>query len=146
MINCPNCGKSHYIENYFTTTALGWAQEYEDGIPVNSNPNTSTTFCTCCECKHDFSYREQNGEIFDIIDRGIKPEIPTIQTPINITTENEETPTYTPIENINVQPNTTNVWKKIITSEDLEEINKKLEKLTKMVESLWEWNTHDEID
>lgn len=92
MIKCPNCEKSHYVEHYSTTTALGWVQEYKDGELVNSNPNVSTTYCTCCECKHDFHYEEQYGEIIKIIDDGEKPEVPILEVPLTISNDSKIDP------------------------------------------------------
>jgi len=140
MIKCPNCGKSHYVKHYSTSTALGWIQEYENDIPINSNPNVTTTYCTCCECGHDFFYTEQYGEVQEIVDKGKKPEVPTIEMPINA-----DKPITLSAEQLAIKPST-EIWTKMATSKDIEEINKKLERLTKMVESLWEWNTHDVLD
>jgi len=143
MIKCPNCEKSHYVEHYSTTTALGWVQEYKNGELVNSNPNVSTTYCTCCECGHDFFYTEQYGKVQEIVDKGKRQEVPTLKMPINTLSGGEVLTVSS--EDMKVKPST-NVWKTMATNEEIEEINKKLDRLTKMVESLWEWNTHDEID
>ena len=89
LIKCPNCGGSHYQYHYSTTTAMGWAQVYKDGVLQNSNPNVSTSYCTCCECGHDFYYTEQYGEIQSIIDQGKRPEVPTINVPINAPSSGE---------------------------------------------------------
>ena len=140
MIKCPNCGESHYITHYSTTTALGWVQEYKDGIPINNNPNVSTTYCTCCECHHDFFYTEQYGKVQEIVDKGRRQEIPTLKMPINASSGGEVLTVSS--EDMTVKPHT-NIWKTMATNEEIEEINKKLDRLTKMVESLWEWNTHD---
>lgn len=78
-ITCPNCGVSHYSVRYTSTTAMGWIQTYKDGVPQNDNPNISTTFCTCCNCKHNFHYRVQYGEVIDIVDDGKLPEVPVIE-------------------------------------------------------------------
>ena len=53
---CPHCGESYYQENYSTTTCLGWAPVYKNGVLMNENPNTTTTYCTCCNCGKSFSY------------------------------------------------------------------------------------------
>lgn len=143
MIKCPNCGKSHYVKHYSTSTALGWIQEYENDIPINSNPNVTTTYCTCCECRHDFFYTEQYGEIQEIVDKGKKPEVPVIKMPINAPSSGE-TLTISK-EQLTFEPSG-KIWTKMATSEDIEKIEKKIERLTKMVESLWEWNTHDVLD
>ena len=143
MIKCPNCEKSHYVEHYSTTTALGWVQEYKNGELVNSNPNVSTTYCTCCECGHDFFYTEQYGKVQEIVDKGKRQEVPTLKMPINVLSGGEVLTVSS--KDMTVKPST-NIWKTMATNEEIEEINKKLDRLTKMVESLWEWNTHDEID
>ena len=141
MIKCPNCGESHYQYHYSTTTAMGWIQEYKNGEPVNSNPNISTSYCTCCECGHDFYYTEQYGEVQNIVDQGKKPEIPTLNVPINAPSAGEVLKVKA--EDVLFMPSKKETTIAIPTSKDLDEINKKLERLTKMVESLWEWNTHD---
>ena len=53
---CPYCGESYYAENYSTTTAMYWAPIYKNGVLINENPNTTTTYCTCCNCGKSFSY------------------------------------------------------------------------------------------
>lgn len=141
MIKCPNCGESHYQYHYSTTTAMGWIQEYKNGEPVNSNPNISTSYCTCCECGHDFYYTEQYGEVQSIVDQGKKPEVPTLNMPINAPTAGSVLKTKA--KDVLFIPSKTETTITIPASKDLDEINKKLERLTKMVESLWEWNTHD---
>lgn len=83
MIKCPVCSASHYVQHYSTTTALGWTPEYKDGVMIGKNPNTTTTYCTCCKCGHDFYYTEQYGEVQSIVDQGKKPEVPTLNVPIN---------------------------------------------------------------
>ena len=141
MIKCPNCGESHYQYHYSTTTAMGWIQEYKDGIPVNSNPNISTSYCTCCECGHDFYYTEQYGEVQSIVDQGKRPEVPTINVSINAPSAGEVLKARA--KDVLFMPSKKETTITIPNSKDLDEINKKLERLTKMVESLWEWNTHD---
>lgn len=91
MIKCPNCGESHYAYHYSTTTAMGWTPIYKDGIEENGNPNISTSYCTCCECGHDFYYKEQYGKVIKIIDLGKKPEVPVLNVDINAHTINEST-------------------------------------------------------
>ena len=142
-IKCPNCGKSHYIQHYSTTTALGWVQEYENGVPLNSNPNVSTTYCTCCECHHDFFYTEQYGEVQEIVDKGEHPEVPVLNVPITVP---NDTNMAVPEDYFTIKPQHNNLWKTFVTTDDLKEINDKIDKLTKMVESLWKWNTHDSFN
>jgi hypothetical protein len=83
LIHCPACNASHYQYHYSVTTAMGWTQVYKDGVLQNNNPNLSTSYCTCCECGHDFYYTEQYGKVQSIVDQGIKPEVPTLDVPIN---------------------------------------------------------------
>lgn len=56
LIKCPYCGESYYLELYKTTTCLGWAPIYKNGVLQNSNPNTTTTHCRCLNCNKDFEY------------------------------------------------------------------------------------------
>jgi hypothetical protein len=93
-VYCPNCGQSYYGTNYSTTTALGWTQIYKDGKALNCNPNTTTTYCTCCNCKHNFHYEEQYGEIYNITDDGLPPEVPVLEMS-SITEIDLTTPVYT---------------------------------------------------
>lgn len=89
-IKCPNCGESYYAEHYSTTTALGWTPVYKDGVEINGNPNVTTTYCTCCNCKHDFHYEEQYGEIIKIIDDGEKPEVPVLEMPLTMPNNSDD--------------------------------------------------------
>lgn len=57
---CPYCGESYYAENYSTTTAMYWAPIYRNGVLINENPNTTTTYCTCCNCGKSFSYTNKD--------------------------------------------------------------------------------------
>ena len=60
MIKCPYCGKSHYAENYYTSTCIGWTPVVKDGVRYDNDPNTHTTHCTCLECGKEFLI--ENGE------------------------------------------------------------------------------------
>lgn len=60
LIKCPNCGESYYQENYSTTTCMGWTPIYKNGVLINENPNTTTTYCTCCNCGKPFSYSNKD--------------------------------------------------------------------------------------
>ena len=60
MIKCPKCGESYYRENYSTTTALYWAPIYKNGVLINENPNTTTTYCTCCNCGNNFTINSKD--------------------------------------------------------------------------------------
>ena len=141
MIHCPNCHKSHYTERYSTSTLLGWSPEYINGLLVDNNPNTTTTYCTCCECHHNFYYTIQYGEIQEVIDEGEPEKVPVIQMPS--VDKDLEGKVLQLKENNHIYMKSPQESTAIATNKDIEEINKKLERLTKMVESLWEWNTHD---
>ena len=56
-ICCPHCGESYYMENYSICTALYYPPIYKDGVNINPDRNTTTTFCTCMNCGKDFSYK-----------------------------------------------------------------------------------------
>ena len=56
MIKCPHCGKSHYSEDYHTSTAMGWTPIVKDGVRYDEDPNIHTTYCTCLECGGEFSF------------------------------------------------------------------------------------------
>lgn len=62
-IKCPNCGESYYKEEYSVTTCLGWTPIYKDGVLINEDPNTITTYCHCCNCGEHFAYnnKEKNA-------------------------------------------------------------------------------------
>ena len=143
LIRCPNCGKSYYQYHYSVTTAMGWTPIFKDGIEQNCDPNISTSYCTCCECGHNFYYEEQHGKIIKVVDQGKKPEVPTLEVPINANEGEQLTVTANDI--LFKQPESTSVtfngWKTFATSEDIDKLNEKIERLTKMVESLWKWNT-----
>lgn len=55
-IKCPHCGKSYYMENYSMCTAVYYPPIYKDGVNINPDRNTTTTYCTCMNCGKDFSY------------------------------------------------------------------------------------------
>lgn len=57
---CPKCGESYYRENYSVSTAMYWAPVYKNGVLISENPNTITTYCTCCNCGHSFSYSNKD--------------------------------------------------------------------------------------
>lgn len=61
MIKCPYCGKSHYTEDYHTSTAMGWTPVVKDGVRYDNDPNTHTTHCTCLECGGQFSFDNKGG-------------------------------------------------------------------------------------
>ena len=63
VIQCPNCGASHYFENYSTATAIGFSPEWKNGEYCFNDPNYYTTNCSCANCGSEFSYTRHNGEI-----------------------------------------------------------------------------------
>jgi len=54
---CPHCGESYYMENYSTCTAAYYPPIYKDGVNINPDRNTTTTYCTCMNCGKEFSYK-----------------------------------------------------------------------------------------
>lgn len=128
MIKCPNCGESYYTEHYSTTTAIGWSAVYKDGVLQNNNPNISTSYCTCCKCGHDFYYTEQYGEVQDIVDQGKKPEVPTLNVPINAPSTEEvlkvkaEDVLFMPLEKENTVT--------IPTDKDIQRLEEKIDKVS----------------
>jgi len=62
IIKCPHCGKSHYAENYHTSTAMGWTPVVKDGVRYDEDPNIHTTHCTCLECGGEFAF-DNKGNI-----------------------------------------------------------------------------------
>lgn len=84
-IKCPNCGGTHYVYKHSMTTALGWVEEYKDGKLISQNPNTTTSYYTCCECNHNFEVEEQFGEIQSITDKGKPTEVPVAGQLLGIT-------------------------------------------------------------
>lgn len=66
LIKCPYCGESYYMERYSTTTAMYYPPIWKNGVNINPDRNTSTTYCTCMNCKKDFTYYsggEEENEI-----------------------------------------------------------------------------------
>ena len=64
-IKCPHCGESYYMEHYSTTTAVYYPPIWKNGVNINSDRNTTITYCTCMNCHKDFSY--SNKEIEDVL-------------------------------------------------------------------------------
>ena len=62
VIKCPNCGISHYQENYTTATAMYSPTIIKDGVVVSEDPNYYTTNCTCCACGVEFYIRQHRGK------------------------------------------------------------------------------------
>ena len=63
IVQCPNCGASHYFENYSTATAMACYPEWKDGLYQFNDPNYYTTYCSCANCGSEFSYTEYKGGI-----------------------------------------------------------------------------------
>lgn len=63
IVQCPNCGASHYFENYSTATAIAGYPEWKDGLYQFNDPNYYTTYCSCANCGSEFSYTEYKGGI-----------------------------------------------------------------------------------
>ena len=55
---CPKCGESYYMEKYSTCTAVYYPPIYKDGVNINPDKNTTTVYCKCLNCGHEFSYKE----------------------------------------------------------------------------------------
>ena len=51
---CPHCGESYYMEGHSVTTAAYYPPVYKDGVNINPDKNTTTTYCTCLACGKDF--------------------------------------------------------------------------------------------
>ena len=151
MIKCPHCGASHYSEGPSMRTAVYYPPIWKDGINVNPDRNVTTTEAHCYECNYDFIIKECAGEVWT---EEIKFNPPKPPIDANITSmPNAYVPVeYTPMETgvslgtAVIDKNGNPLREKTKVEKDIELINEKLEKLTKMVESLWEWNTHDEFN
>lgn len=57
LISCPHCGESYYMKNYSMSTAVYYPPIFKDGVNINPDRNTITTYCTCINCGKDFSYQ-----------------------------------------------------------------------------------------
>lgn len=134
LIRCPACNASHYQYHYSTATAMGWIQEYKDGELVNGNPNISTTYCTCCECGHDFYYTEQYGEVQSIVDQGKKPEVPTLNVPINAPLAGEVLKVKA--ENMLFMPSEKETTVTIPTDKDIKEVKDEIQELKKEISEI----------
>ena len=134
MIKCPNCGESHYQYHYSVTTAMGWTQVYKEGILQNSNPNVSTSYCTCCECGHDFYYTEQYGEVQSIVDQGKKPEVPTLNVPINEPSAGEVLKVKA--EDMLFMPVKEETGVTISTDKDIKEVKDEIQELKKEISEI----------
>ena len=62
MIKCPNCGESYYMEHYSTRTAMYYPPVWKNGVNINPDKNTTTTYCTCMNCHKNFSYSHKGDD------------------------------------------------------------------------------------
>ena len=134
LIHCPACNASHYQYHYSTTTAMGWIQEYKDGELVNGNPNISISYCTCCECGHNFYYEKQYGKVIKIIDQGKKPEVPTLNVPINAPSNGEVLKVKA--ENVLFMPSEKETTAAIPTDTDIKEVKDEIQELKKEISEI----------
>lgn len=113
---------------------------YKDGINVNPDGNITTTYCTCCNCNHNFHYKIQNGEILSITDDGeVEP------TPINylesISVSDSTTKTsdidYLFIKSPSVKNEIT-----IPTNLDIERLEKKIDELAQKLDQIISLTLH----
>lgn len=58
MIKCPYCGESYFMEKYSTSTAVYYPPIWKDGVNVNPDRNSVTTYCRCMACGKDFETQE----------------------------------------------------------------------------------------
>ena len=82
-ITCPNCGESYYAEKYSTCTAVYYPIIMKDGVNVNPDGNTTTTYCECINCHYEFYYTTRYGKIQDIVLGKKLTPVPIINMPIN---------------------------------------------------------------
>ena len=150
MIKCPNCGASHYSEGPSFRTAVYYPPIWKDGVNTNPDRNVTTTEAHCCECHYDFTIKECYDKVWTELGK-YNPPKPPLEG--NITAGAYETnATYVPDETYarvsiaHIDKDGNPLREKTKVEKDIEEINTKLERLTKMVESLWEWNTHDVLE
>lgn len=58
MIKCPYCGESYFMEKYSTSTAVYYPPIWKDGVNVNPDRNSVTTYCQCMACGKEFETQE----------------------------------------------------------------------------------------
>jgi DNA-directed RNA polymerase subunit RPC12/RpoP len=56
-IKCPHCGASHYMESGSMSTCVYYPPIWKDGVNINPDGNTTTTYYKCLECGKEF-YKE----------------------------------------------------------------------------------------
>ena len=147
MIRCPHCGASYYSTGPCMRTAVYYPPIWKDGINTNPDMNVTTTEAHCYECHYDFIIKEQGGK--EWAEEGkYNPPKPPLNVDITAGAY-EATTEYVPMEtsakvSIAVVDKDGNpLREKTKEEKDIEEIKNQLDRLTKMVESLWKWNTHD---
>lgn len=86
MIKCPNCGESYYRVKYSTTTAAYYPPIFKDGININPDKNSKTTYCECCNCDYTFYY-EGNPNRDDFGKTILGPKKPKVEI-IEVNTSN----------------------------------------------------------
>lgn len=150
MIKCPNCGASHYSEGPSSCTAVYYPPVWKDGVNTNPDRNTTTTKAHCYECNYDFIIKSCAGEVWT--EQGqYNPPKPPLDVDITAgayetTTEYVPDETYTRVSIAHIDKDGNPLREKTKVEKDIEMLTEKVDKLTKMVESLWEWNTHDVLD
>lgn len=140
-IKCPHCNASYFQENYSVSTALGWVPVYKDGVQVNDNPNVTTTFCTCLNCSHQFSYKVNCGIIIDIEDLGVIDPVPTITEPITVITDESAVTTT-----LNIKPEETQVH--YIWEDEIEKLREEVHQIAEEIKDLRDMirGTINEVD
>lgn len=142
-IKCPYCNASYFQENYSVSTAVGWVPVYKDGIQINDNPNVTTTFCTCLNCSHNFSYRVNCGKIIDIEDLGVIDLVPTINESITATTDESTVTTTTTLE---IKPEEIQVH--YIWEDEIEKLHDEVHQIAEEIKDLRDMirGTMNEVD
>lgn len=149
-INCPHCGKSHYSEGYSQRTAVYYPPIWKDGVNINPDRNTTTTYAHCYECDYDFVIKEECGTVW--VEEGeYNPPKPPIDANITSFPDVEYAAQYIPSNSFSTAVATIDkegnpLREKTKVEIDIKDIKEQLAKLTQMVESLWEHNTHGNLD
>jgi hypothetical protein len=102
---------------------------YKDGINVNPDGNITTTYCTCCNCHHNFHYEIQGGEILSITDDG-EAEFASINYLESISVSDST------IESLAIKPSSTKNEITIPTSLDIERLEKKIDELARKLDQI----------
>jgi len=139
-IKCPSCGESHYIEHYSTTTAMYYPPIYKDGINVNPDGNITTTYCTCCNCNHNFHYEIQNGVILSITNDG-EAKSTSINYSESISVA-DNTIKASDIDSFTIKPPSVKNEITIPTSLDIERLEKKIDELAQKLDQIISLTLH----